>query len=72
MKPKRWLWNILVSLDQMLNTLLRGDPDETVSSRAAKARQRGRRWGCVLCRCLDWLDPGHCAGAVELDEGAGL
>ena len=25
-----------------------------------RARDGGRRWGCLLCRLLDALDPGHC------------
>ena len=33
---------------------------ETLSSRANRARSEGRRWGCILCRWLDWLDPHHC------------
>lgn len=65
----KWAWNILVSLDQLVNTILGGDPDETVSSRAAKAAAAGRPWGCILCRLLDKLDPGHCARVVEMDEG---
>lgn len=66
---KRYLWNILVWFDQGTNTFLGGDPDETVSSRAAKAAARGRRWGCCLCKFLDLFEKGHCAKTVELDEG---
>jgi hypothetical protein len=69
MNLRRYAWNVLVWLDQGVNTLAGGDPDETVSSRAAKAAARGQRWGCVLCRWLDKLDPGHCADNIELDEG---
>lgn len=65
----RYGWNLLVAVDQLANALLGGDPDETISSRAAKAAARGRRWGCVLCRCLDRIDPGHCARNTETDEG---
>jgi hypothetical protein len=66
---KKYLWNLLVSLDQLLNTATWGDPDETVSSRAAKAARKGERWGCVLCRLLHKLDPNHCEKNIELDEG---
>ncbi|MCW5319622.1 hypothetical protein D5039_00030 [Verminephrobacter aporrectodeae subsp. tuberculatae] len=58
--------------DQALNAALvgrAGSEDETVSSRAAKAAGRGRRWGCLVCRLLDRIDPGHCARNVETDEG---
>ena len=67
---RRWFWNVLIALDQVGNALVMGDPDETISSRAAKARANGRPWGCVLCKVLDWVQPGHCDKALEPDEGA--
>lgn len=66
---KSYLWNLLVSLDQTLNTALGGHPDETISSRAAKSRKRGKRWACILCGLLDKLDPNHCEKNIEADEG---
>ena len=66
---KRWIWNILVSLDQFGNTLFGGDPDETISSRSGKAHRAGKRWGHVMCRFLSFFDPGHCEKAIEPDEG---
>lgn len=41
MKPREWGRNLLLGVDQLANAVLRGDPDETISSRAAKARVRG-------------------------------
>lgn len=69
MKPKEWALNVLIALDQLGNSMLRGDPDETISSRAAKAELRGKKWGCLLCKFLDKLDPDHCKKSLELDEG---
>ena len=66
-------WPVAVANDQALNAALvgrTGSEDETVSSRAGKAAQSGRKWGCILCRVLDWFDPGHCARNIELDEGS--
>lgn len=66
-------WPVAVANDQALNAALvgrSGSEDETVSSRAGKAAQSGRRWGCILCRMLDWFDPGHCARNIEPDEGS--
>lgn len=72
MSPGRYLFNILIWMDQGLNVLLAGNPDETLSSRAhkatLKANRTGKRWGCVLCALLDKIDPDHCARAVEWDE----
>lgn len=62
-------WRLAVAHDQLFNAAANGDEDETVSSRAAKARRSGRRWGCVLCRLLDALDPDHCENNIEADEG---
>ena len=60
---------LFVAVDQLANVLLGGHEDETVSSRIAKDRRRGRKMACVLCRILDWLDPHHCEKAIEKDEG---
>lgn len=66
----RYLWNVLIWLDQGLNVLLGGDPDETLSSRMGKAVREDR---CVLCKGLCWLlhliDKNHCAKSIEEDEG---
>ena len=69
MRPQEWMKNIAIGIDQLGNAILRGDPDETISSRSAKARNNGKIWGCVLCRLLDWLDPNHCNNSLEVDEG---
>jgi hypothetical protein len=61
----RYLMNWIVLIDQALNTLTGGSPNETVSERAAKARNNGREWGCVLCRFLGWINPGHCDTALK-------
>ncbi len=63
-----YLWNLLIAVDQLLNTLAFGDPDETLSSRMGKRVHR-----CKLCRAacrlLHRFDPNHCEKAVEHDEG---
>lgn len=60
---------LFVALDQVLNVIFGGDEDETISSRIAKDRRRGRKFACVLCQVLDWIDPDHCEKAIERDEG---
>ncbi|WP_374353714.1 hypothetical protein [Chitinimonas sp.] len=52
--------NTAIGNDQALNAALGGSPDETLSSRANRARAEGRRWGCLLCRLLDRIQPNHC------------
>lgn len=63
-----YLFNVLVAIDQLVNTLAGGDPDETISSRAAK-RRASCRFCRALCRLLDRVDPGHCNKSIEPDEG---
>jgi len=65
---RRYFWNLLIALDQGMNAVLGGDPDETISSRAGKLIKR-RRWACVLCRLLSLIDKRHCQKNVEADEG---
>ncbi len=67
-------WPVAVANDQALNAALvgrSGAEDETISSRAGKAARQGKRWGCILCRLLDRIDPGHCEANIEEDEGGG-
>lgn len=33
---KKYIFNILIGIDQLCNTILGGDPDETMSSRMGK------------------------------------
>ena len=65
----RYLLNWLILLDEAGNTLAGGSPNETISERAAKARNAGRKWGCVLCRVLNWINPGHCDNALTSTIG---
>ncbi len=65
-------WKLAVAHDQLANTAFGGDEDETISSRAAKAARNGKRWGCILCKLLDKLSPGHCERSIEHDRGKPL
>lgn len=56
--PRAWL--IALGFDRVGNATTGGIDGEYLSARAARVRKEGRRWGCVLCRLLDKLDPGHC------------
>lgn len=68
-KVGRYFLNYAVLLDEATNTVLGGSPNETISERAAKARNAGRKWGCVLCRVLGWINPGHCDNALTSTVG---
>lgn len=67
-KVCKYIFNNLVALDQAVNTLFGGDPDETISSRAGK-RQHSAKWAKALCWLLNKLDFKHCQRSIEEDEG---
>ena len=69
MTLRKWIFNILVGIDQLGNAISGGDPDETISSRSAKAEFQGKWWGKAMCRFLNVIDPGHCPKSIEEDEG---
>lgn len=61
---RTYLHNLLVSCDQLLNALLGGWPDETLSSRCWRWHLHGvRSWPCRLIDALFWWD-GERRGAV--------
>jgi len=67
---KRYFWNLLISLDQLVNTILGGYPDETMSSRMGKrVVKRDSRICKIICYWLNKIDPNHCTDAIEKDEG---
>lgn len=66
---KTYTLNILIGIDQLVNTLIPGGaPDETMSSRAHRMREKGQRtWGWTAS-AIDALffwqrSPGHCERA---------
>ena len=67
---KRYVFNVLVALDQFVNTLFYGDPDETISSRLGKNYK-----GTWMKKFVDWLfgwqkyPQGHTEASIEWDEG---
>lgn len=67
-----YLHQLAIALDQLLNALLAGWADETLSSRAYRCRDV-RRWRIVM-RVIDglffWQD-GHCKKAYEVELAQG-
>ena len=68
--------NVLISLDQFGNSILGGDPDETISSRLGRVKTK---WGGEIprtrpvARVTDWIldkiDKNHSIDAIEKDRG---
>lgn len=73
---KKYITNILVSLDQTGNAILAGDPDETISSHIGKVKRAlggSISWKRPLLKIIDIIldkfDKNHSADAIEEDEG---
>jgi hypothetical protein len=65
---RRWFWNILVAFDQLLNAATGGEPDETVSSRVGREREKSRI-ARMVAGVLDWIDTDHTFDSVEYEPG---
>ena len=65
----RYFRNVLVSVDQLANALLAGYPDETLSARSWRCRDK-KRW-FILMKVINFIahDSQHCeqAFAKEID-----
>lgn len=76
---RRYLLNILIGIDQLLNCFLAGYPDETISSRLGKAQNGyfGPYWqrfwspAALLVNVIFFPFDGwdHCRKSIEHDEG---
>jgi hypothetical protein len=58
-------WKILVAYDMLGNAATGGDVGETISARAYKASLVGNKYGCWLCKFLDYLKPNHCEDSIK-------
>ena len=66
-----YLFRVLMSLSQLLNTILGGRVDHTFSGRVGRAAEEGKTWGKIMAEIIDTLfffDPDHCARSIERDE----
>ena len=69
-KVKLYFRNLLIAIDQLVNAVFAGDPDETISSRLGKVARSGKRTGAYyFCKFLSLFDDRHCVKSIEEDEG---
>ena len=60
---KNYILQNLIAIDQVLNTILGGKADETLSARAWRAEQKNRIFGLIFRPLIDtilFFDPNHC------------
>lgn len=65
-------WQVVIAVDQLVNTLAGGWADETLSARAWRLQSR-RVWG-LLRRTIDaafFFDPSHCEQAFKYESQRG-
>lgn len=72
----RYFWNVLIAIDQFINTIFGGDPDETISSRLGKWARTGRNKRGnkkiifkIANFVVELFEKDHFAKSVEEDEG---
>ena len=56
-----YIKNILISIDQLVNTILSGEPDESLSSRAWRHYEDGSlKWPKILIDIIFFWEDNHC------------
>jgi hypothetical protein len=66
-EKEAYLKRALIGLDMFMNVLTDGDPDETISSRSARAAEKGKPWGIFMSKFLDVFQHNHGAKAQAGD-----
>lgn len=70
---ENYIYNLLLSLDQLGNSIIAGDHDETISSQLGKLmvenKLEGKPIAAALAAILNAIDNNHCLDAIEWDEG---
>ena len=69
-------YNLALSLDQFVNAILLGDPDESISGRTGRAMKSGKPkwWIPAQHKFIDWLfltlfkEKDHCFNGMEPEE----
>ena len=66
-----YLKNLLIGVDQLINTVFAGAPDETMSARAWRMEYESKLPGKILRPLIDALfffDPNHCQSSFESER----
>lgn len=68
---RHWMKQVVLALDQLINALLGGWADETMSSRAWRTECSGRIGGRIMRPLIDALfffDPNHCLRSFDAER----
>jgi hypothetical protein len=61
---RQYAHNGLLITDKLANTLLLGDPNETISRRFARGAVAGNRFCKLACRILGFFSKDHCTWSL--------
>lgn len=64
---KGYIARQMIALDQMFNTAMNGDPDETYSSRMGRDKAQGGKLSSAVCDVLSVFEKDHCEISIEAD-----
>ena len=70
-KIKRYIWNLLIALDQIINTACGGYPDETFSSRVHRKAEAGQWFWKRLRSLINGLffwQQNHCLESYQSEQ----
>jgi hypothetical protein len=59
---------IFLAADELVNTILDGEPGDSISHRAAVAATENKRWGCILCRIIEIFEKNHCTKSIAAHD----
>jgi hypothetical protein len=63
----KYFRNVLIGIDQLINTITGGSPDETLSSRVYRYRDDSKiAW--FTWKFLNWIEENHCENSLEPDD----
>lgn len=74
---RAYAFNLFVAADTLANSVIGGDPGETISSRAGKGKLKGQPVHTFLSRVIDLVfemlfsQKHHCVKSIQHDEGKG-
>lgn len=66
----KYVLNVAVAFDRMVNAAQTGDPNETLSSVAYRKHRDGERFGFMMhvIDAIFWFQPDHCRRAYFADR----
>lgn len=69
---RNWAYQVFIACDQLINALLGGYGDETLSSYSYRLDRDGKPWGRFWRPLIDalffWQGPEHCRKAYEKER----